>query len=148
MLFTLCIEFCVALFATGAFAVLFNVPKNQWLFAGLTGGIGWVFYKVFTQPLGAAIATFIAVLVITLLSRIIAVIRKAPVTIFLVSGIFPLVPGVGIYYTSYYFITEQITLAGNYGMETIKAAIAITLGIMFVLSIPQRCFGIFNRQKM
>ena len=50
---------------------------------------------------GVVVATFIAVVVITLLSRIFAIVRKAPVTIFLVSGIFPLVPGVGIYYTSY-----------------------------------------------
>lgn len=147
MIITLCIEFIVAAFATGAFAVLFNVPKNQWIFAGLTGGIGWIFYQTFNEPLGSTIATFIAVIVITLLSRIFAVIRQAPVTLFLVSGIFPLVPGVGIYYTSYYFIMEQGVQAGNYGMETVRIAIAIALGIMFILSIPQKCFRIFQRNK-
>lgn len=147
MFVNLCIQFCVAFFATGAFAVLFNVPRNQWTFAGLTGGIGWIFYKVFYHSLGAAIATFVAVLIITLLSRIFAVIRKAPVTVFLVSGIFPLVPGVGIYYASYYFIMEDFSLAGRYGMETLQAAIAITLGIMCILSLPQKCFSFFQQRK-
>lgn len=145
MFFLLLIHFIVAFFATAAFAVLFNVPKNQWLFAGLTGGIGWVFYKAFLISTSAALATYIAVLIITLLSRIFAVLRKTPVTVFLVSGIFPLVPGVGIYYTSYYFITEDFKTAGNYGMETLQVAIAITLGIMCILSIPQKLFHFLSR---
>lgn len=143
---TLCIEFIVALFATGAFAVLFNVPKNQWFFAGLTGSVGWIFYRIFQPSLGTPIATFIAVLVLTLISRIFAVVRKAPVTIFLVSGIFPLVPGVGIYYTSYHFIMEKTYQAANFGMDTIRIAIAIALGIMFILSLPQKLFLIFQRK--
>ena len=146
MILTLCIEFIVAVFATGAFAVLFNAPKDQWLYAGLTGGIGWMFYRCLNIPYGAVIATFIAVLVVTLLSRIFAIFRKAPVTIFLVCGIFPLVPGVGIYYTSYYFIMGEALQAGNYGMETVKIAIAIALGIMFILSIPQKCFQLLFRK--
>ena len=145
MFLTICIEFVIAIFATSAFAVLFNVPKNQWGFAGLTGGIGWIFYRVFLPSLGSTIATFIAVLVLTLLSRIFAVIRKTPVTVFLVSGIFPLVPGVGIYYTSYHFIMENGVMASDFGMETVRIAIAIALGIMFVLSLPQKCFQIFSR---
>ena len=82
------------------------------------------------------------VLVITLLSRIFAILRKAPVTIFLVCGIFPLVPGVGIYYTSYHFIMGQTVEAAAYGIETFKIAIAIALGIMFILTIPQKWFRI------
>ena len=145
MILTLCIEFIVAIFATGAFAVLFNVPKEQWFYAGLTGGVGWIFYRALTSSLGTTIATFIAVVVLTFLSRILAVIRHAPVTVFLVSGIFPLVPGVGIYYTSYYFIMEQALELGDIGMETLRVAITIALGIMFVLSLPQKCFQIFQR---
>ncbi|WP_394282593.1 threonine/serine exporter family protein [Frisingicoccus sp.] len=144
----LCLEFCVAFFATAAFAVLFNVPKKQWIFAGITGGIGWIFYQIFLHLIGTVIATFVAVLVITLLSRSFAVIRKAPVTVFLISGIFPLVPGVGIYYTAYYFIMNNLSLAGEKGIETIKIAIAIALGIMFILSIPEKCFHFLHNKRV
>ncbi|MEE1032596.1 MAG: threonine/serine exporter family protein [Ruminococcus sp.] len=144
---TMIIEFIVAFFATAAFAVLFSVQREQWFFAGLTGSIGWLVYLLFSEPMGSAIATFLAVLVITFLSRIFAVIRKAPVTIFLVSGIFPLVPGVGIYYTSYYFIMEDFTQAVSRGVDTLKIAMAIALGIMFMLSIPQKFFHLFEQKK-
>ena len=84
-----------------------------------------------TAGSGLVAATFIAVIVVTLISRIFAVVRKSPVTIFLVPGIFPLVPGVGIYYTSYYFIMNEFSLASAKGIETMKIAVAITLGIMW-----------------
>ncbi|WP_346698301.1 threonine/serine exporter family protein [Catenibacillus scindens] len=138
----LLIQFVVAFFATAAFSVIFNIPKNQWFFAGFTGGAGWVLYWWLSGQRGVVVATFIAVVVITLLSRIFAIVRKAPVTIFLVSGIFPLVPGVGIYYTSYYLIMNELAMAGEKGMETLKIAVAITLGIMCVLLIPQKVIAI------
>lgn len=133
-------EIIVAFFATAAFAVLFNVPKEHWGFCGLTGSIGWLFYLVFVKPYDTVIATFISVLIITLLARIFSVVRKAPVTLFLVAGIFPLVPGVGIYYTSYYFIMSDFTQAAAKGIETLKIAIALALGIMCILTIPQKVF--------
>ncbi len=147
MLLTLLIEFIVAFFATAAFSVLFSVPRKQWLFAGLTGGTGWIFYRGMTAGSGLVAATFIAVVVVTLISRIFAVVRKSPVTIFLVPGIFPLVPGVGIYYTSYYFIMNEFSLASAKGIETMKIAVAITLGIMCVLLIPQRVFLLLEARK-
>ena len=140
------IEFFVAFFATAAFAVLFCVPAKHWGFTGITGGVGWIFYRYFTQSQGVVIATFIAVIAVTLLSRIFAVIRRAPVTIFLVTGIFPLVPGVGIYYTSYYFIMDEFRMASEKGVETLRVAIAIAIGIMCVLIIPQKVFLLLERR--
>lgn len=136
----LILEIIIAFFATAAFAILFNVPRAQWFYCGLTGSIGWLFYKLFLTPYGSVIATFIAVLILTLFARIFSVIRKAPVTLFLVAGIIPLVPGVGIYYTSYYFIMSDFSRAASEGTQTLKIAIAIALGIMCVLSIPHKVF--------
>ena len=137
---SLIIAFIVAFFATAAFAVLFNIPKKQWFFCGLTGAIGWVFYTVMEASYDIIAATFTATLVLTLIARIFSVLRRSPVTLFLVSGIFPLVPGVGIYYTSYYFILGDLSLAVAKGIETLKIAVAIALGIVFVLSLPQSMF--------
>ncbi len=142
----LILEMIVAFFATAAFAILFNVPQKQWLYSGVTGSVGWLFYRIFSAPYGVVIATFIAVLILTLLSRIFSVVRKAPVTLFLVAGIFPLVPGVGIYYTSYYFIMGELANATDKGIETLKLAIAIALGIMCVLSIPQKAFHFLQKK--
>ena len=66
--------------------------------------------------------------------------KRCPVTIFLISGILPLVPGAGIYWTAYYLVTNQLDLALSKGFLAVKVAVAIVLGIVFVFEIPQRFF--------
>ena len=65
-----------------------------------------------------------------------AILLKTPVTVFLLSGIFPLVPGAGIYYTAYYFIQGNNALALSNGISTFKVAVALAIGITLVLSVP------------
>ena len=57
-------------------------------------------------------------------------------TIFLLPGIFPLVPGAGIYYTAYYFLQGKQELFASKGVETFKVALALALGIALVCSVP------------
>lgn len=147
LFFTILIEVIIAILATAAFCILYNAPKSQWLCDGLIGGISWLVYRLCCFKTTAVISAFIATLVITFLARAFAVARKSPVTIFLVAGIFPLVPGVGIYYTAYYFIMNDFALAGTKGVETLKLALAIALGIICMLSIPQKLFSLFEKKK-
>ena len=126
------IQFIVSMIATLSFAVLFCAPKSELLFCGLTGAIGWIVYLICLQfDTGTVIANMIATLALTVFSRMVAALRKNPVTVYLIAGIFPLVPGAGIYYTSYYFIMNNMSEFSRYGMETIKVAGAIVLGIIF-----------------
>ena len=59
---------------------------------------------------------------------------------FLIAGIFPLVPGAGIYWTAYYVVTDQLAKASARGFLTLKIAVAIVLGILFVFEFPQKWF--------
>lgn len=129
-------------FGTIAFAVLFNVPKRYYLSCGVTGTMGWIMYCVTVNRTSAAVASFLGALVVVLLSRILTVKMKCPITIFLISGIFPLVPGASVYYTAYYLVTNQLGLAAEKGMGAVKIAFAIVLGIAFVVSIPREFFQI------
>ena len=70
----------------------------------------------------------------------------SPVTIFLISGIIPLVPGAGIYRAAYYTVTDQLYLAVQTGFDAVKMAVAIVLGIVFVFEIPQTVFQIGNQR--
>ncbi len=136
------LQFLLAMVATSSFAVLYGVPKNQFVYSSLTGALGWISYLFFCK-LGAGI--LFASFFLTIVSRLFASIRKNPVTLYLVTGIFTLVPGAGIYYTSYYFIMNNMNQFAAKGMETFKIAGAISIGIIFGFSIPQRLFQLKNR---
>lgn len=136
------IQFIVSLFATLSFAVLFGAPKSELFFCGLTGAIGWLVYLLLLNfGSGITVPNLIATFALTVFSRMIAALRKNPVTVYLISGIFPLVPGAGIYYTSYYFIMNDTAQCSSYGTETIKIAGAIVLGIIFGFGLPQNWFN-------
>ena len=141
------VQIAVAFVATVAFSVLFNVPKQQYIYCGVTGGLGWLCYLMVNSIYPSeVIASFVATFVLTSISRIFAVYRKSPVTIFLISGIFPLVPGAGIYNTAYHMIMSDNVLAFNTGIHTVKIAVAIALGILFVFSLPQSFFNNFYKR--
>lgn len=132
------IQFALSMIATMAFAILFCAPKNEWLLCGLSGAIGWiVYYVMFHHNLGLVLSTTVATFMLSIFSRTLAVIRKQPATVYLLSGIFPLVPGAGIYYTAYYLITGESTLCYSKGMETCEIAASIVFGILFAFAIPQ-----------
>ena len=142
------IQVIVTFIATVAFAVLFNVPKKHYIFCGITGALGWLCYLLlFNIYPSVVLSSFIAAFTLTCISRIFAVYRKTPVTIFLICGIFPLVPGAGIYYTAYNIIMGNNTLALSKGIETAKIAVAIAFGILIVFSLPYSVFKIFNKKK-
>ena len=133
---------------TMGYAVLFNVPRRFYLSCGMTGTAGWLVFKAMQGYASAAGASFLGALVVVLISRMLTVKMKCPITIFLVSGIFPLVPGAGIYYTAYYLVTNQLALAAQKGLESVKIAFGIVLGIVFIVSIPREAFQIkYWRQR-
>lgn len=134
-------EFFAAYAGTIAFALLFQVPKQYYGYCGLTGACGWFFYELTLLFIGStSIATFLAAVLVVFLSRLLAVRMRCPVTVFLIAGIFPLVPGAGIYWTAYYVVTNDLNEAGTRGFLTLKIAAAIVLGILLVFEFPQKWF--------
>lgn len=133
----LMVQFILAGVGTLGFAVLFACPRKSLPFCALVGAVGWVVYELLIMlGLDSAAAALLAVMPLTLLARLFAISRKTPVTVFLLSGIFALVPGAGIYYTAYYFIQNNNALALSTGINTFKIAVALAVGISLVLSIP------------
>ena len=100
-------------------------------------------YYIFTESgTSAVVASMIAALILSIFSRAFAVIRKNPGTMYLLPGIFPIVPGAGIYYTAYYLFTGNQELFSQMGLTTFETAGAIVFGIIFGFAIPQ---GLFNK---
>ena len=130
-----------------AFAILYNVPRKFYLCAAFTGMAGWVCYYLIVPFTDTAVASFFGAVGVVLVSRIFAVWKKCPITVFLISGIFPLVPGAGVYYTMYYLVSNELTLAAIKGLESLKIAFGIVLGIVFIVTIPKKWFFIQNWRK-
>lgn len=129
-------------FGTVAYVALFNVPRRYYLSCGITGIVAWLVYLGASGFASSAAASFVAVVVAVFLSRMLAVRMKCPITIFLLAAILPLVPGAGIYFTAYYLVTNQLLLAAARGIEAVKVAFGIVVGIAFVVSIPSRVFQV------
>ena len=132
-----------ALIGTLAFAVLYGVDRQQYPAAGLIGIAGWLAYLICFRYAGmtAPVATAVAAFLVSLLGRIAAVPTRCPAQVFLLSGLFTLVPGGGIFWCTYYLTSGQMALSFQTGFMAIKVAIAIVLGIVLAMELPQRLFS-------
>ena len=123
MIWELLVQLAAAFGATVGFAVLVNAPPREFVWAGVTGAVGWGCYWLYLQwQPSVAVASLLASLMLALLS---------------------LVPGAGIYYTAYYFIMGDNAMAVAKGVETFKIAVALAVGIVLVLALPGRLFEAF-----
>lgn len=135
------LKVAVAMVATLALSILFGAPRCHWLFCAIAGGIGWLLHALLSGAgTSLVLASFVAALALTGVARLFSLWRKAPVIMFLIPGIFPLVPGAGLYYTAYYLFSDTFMLAASTGVETLKLAGAIALGILLASSLPTAFF--------
>lgn len=126
---------------TMAFALLFHVPARYYPRCAFTGGAGWLVYLLLKGPLGTLAATLAATLAVVLISRFSSVQLRCPVTIFLISGIFPLVPGLGIYQTAWALVQGLLEQAALTGFDTAKLAAAMVLAILLGFEVPGSWFA-------
>ncbi|EJX03188.1 membrane protein containing DUF1212, partial [gut metagenome] len=88
--------FFFAFLATIAFGVLFQAPKKTLVAGGFIGAVGWVvFMYLKVAGYSSFYANFFATVIIALDSELCARIFKQPVTVYVIPGIIPLVPGLG-----------------------------------------------------
>lgn len=125
---------------TVAFSVLYNIPPRYWLSCGLTGVAGWIVFSLLRPFTGYGFAIFLSSAVVTFIARLLAVKMKTPEIIFLIAGIFTLVPGADIYWTVYYLVAEEMEKALSSGSAAAEACLGMVLGIVIVHELPQKLF--------
>ena len=127
-------------FLTAAgFALLFHVPVRQAL---ICGGIGLLAgsANLAAVNMGATsvLSTFLATLLVALLSHGAARLEKMPVTVFLIPCIVPFVPGTGMFQIVYSLIESKSEDAIQYFFKTMEIAGAIALAIFSVDTLLKR----------
>ncbi len=133
------------------FAVLIETPKKYLPMAGVVASVGWFVYLTCENASeDAVLATFFSALTVTIISHVLARKLKTPVTIFLIAGIIPTVPGATMYRIAYYVILGDNDMSIHYLMEMFKIAGAIAVAIFIVDSlfrIYYRNWGAWKRNK-
>lgn len=138
-----------AFLGTAGFAILYGVPRKEYVHASVCSTIGWLSYLAMMRLAGATVieSTFVATLVVVLVSRFMAVDRRCPVIVYQICGVFPLIPGAGIFWTVYYIVNKDLSTAVATGFSALGMAVAIVLGIIFMTSLPGRMFKIAQRKS-
>ncbi|MFD3156433.1 threonine/serine exporter family protein [Haloimpatiens sp. FM7330] len=125
-----------AFIASLGFGVLFNIKGKNLIFASIGGGLGWLFYLIcLNNQFSDTYSLFIASLIVSLFSEIMARSFKAPVTVFIICSILPLVPGGGMYYTMLESVKGNIDKSINLGVHTLINAGSIAVAIVLVSSL-------------
>jgi uncharacterized membrane protein YjjB (DUF3815 family) len=118
------------------FGVLFNIRDKNLIIASVGGALGWFTYllSIKLQP-SEIFSLFLASMVVSIYSEIMARVFKTPVTIFIICGIIPLVPGGLMYFATLEAVKGNLEISMSKGIQTLFSAGAIAIGIVFVSSI-------------
>lgn len=126
------IQCVAAMFASAAFGWLLAQPRRTMVYTSLIGVNGYVIFLLMGQN---AMAYFVSSLVVGLLCELTARVTRMATTLFLVSAIIPLVPGLGLYRTMMYLAEEDFSMALSTGVETVTGIGAIALSLTIATMI-------------
>ncbi|MDD3278088.1 MAG: threonine/serine exporter family protein [Lachnospiraceae bacterium] len=122
-----------------AYSVIIETPRRFLWLSGLVSAVGGAVFVVCNEAwrMDMVLASFWSALGIALLSHIFARAFRAPVTLFLVAGILPTVPGAGMYRTVYYLILGDASMSSFYLTQTLEVAGVIALAIFLMDSVSR-----------
>lgn len=142
--------FIQALFAfLGAFSfgIYFQIRKRNLIIAALGGALSWLllaFSRLWITrcflplPLYVlSIPYLIAAAGVSLYSEIMAILRKAPVSIFLIVSLIPLLPGARIFNSMVHFIHGRYGECTDNVLSSIIIAGSVSLSVLFTSFIFQ-----------
>lgn len=122
-----------------AFGIVYKVKAKRLPVVAIGGGIGWFLYSLFFEASGNVFLSNAAASVFaTGYSEVMARKLKAPVVVFLLPCLIPLVPGGGLYYTMSLTVLRNMDRARSYLVSTVEAAFGIAVGVIVVSVLVSR----------
>jgi len=119
--------------ACAGFAIIVNILGFGIAICAFGGMITWVVYCIANYfGLDLYASYFLAAVTSAIYSEIMARVRKYPAISYLVVGIFPLIPGAGIYYATSHLLQGSKDAFVQKALETIGIAGIIAVGILMV----------------
>ena len=133
---------------TIAYALMFRVRKRHFVDCGVLGTITWLAYMICIKIWNnEAIAVFVSGFAAVLASRVLAVLRRCPATVFLMTSLIPLLPGISLYRTIYYLLMGSAQISMHFGKLCFLTAFTIAVSIAVVQQIPRNWTIPVRKQK-
>ena len=133
---------------TIAFALMFRVRKRHFADCGVLGTITWLAYMICIKIWNnEAISVFVSGFAAVLASRVLAVLRRCPATVFLMTSLIPLLPGISLYRTIYYLLMGNAQISMHFGKLCFLTAFTIAVSIAVVQQIPRNWTIPVRKQK-
>ena len=119
-----------AFFGTVGFAMLVHTPKRAWFVSGLIASLSYLLYWLVTYlGLPDPMAIFIGSLFGSLVGLLSARLMKIIGTVFLMSAVVPVVPGLGLYRMMASFGRGETMLGADLGLQAMITIAMLALGL-------------------
>lgn len=142
MLLQMLLAFLTSLF-TG---VTLRTPRAALLSVGLTGMLGWTTNEMLTKSkIPELVAAVSGALVVGTIAEIFARIQKQPVTVYIVSGIIPLVPGTISYNAMLSFLERRYSEGMYLAFRAFLIASYLAAGLAIMPLVARYFKGLFSR---
>lgn len=130
---------------TAGFCIVLNVSKSTF-FPAVLGGAVSAFAAALLEMSGAGIFKTILISMVALCtySEIAARVFKTPVSVIMIPGSIPLLPGGSLYYMMSYLVHFNSDMFYHYAAETVLTGLGIALGAVIV-SIAVKIAGALFR---
>lgn len=127
------VQFLSAFIGSIGFGLLFHLQLKHILSAVFGSILTWIVYVIATtHGLDIFISALIASAVAAFYSEIIAKIRKAPTTLFLIISVVVLIPGGSLYYMMSYAVQRKWHTAAMYGSRMGQCALGLAIGMSLI----------------
>ena len=127
------LQFFAAFIGAAGFGFLFHLQFKHIFPAALGGVLTWVIYVIANiWGFDVFISSLFASAFAAIYSEVIAKIRKAPTTLFLIISVVVLIPGGSLYYTMSYAVQRQWQYAATYGSKTVQCTLGLAIGMSLI----------------
>lgn len=133
-----------SLVASAAFGVQFNIRLRHMITAGIGSTVTQLIFLVFElNGVGAMLCYFLSAAAVSLYSELMARRLHAPVNMYLVVGIIPLVPGGYMYNTMITLVGGDVDAFLHQFAEAVGIAGSVAMGV-FIVSALIRLIRVIN----
>lgn len=120
-----------AFLTAAATSLAMRSPRHTIVPVGLVGLVGWVGYKIglLIWPGAGAFAAFLGALCVGVVAELFARRLRQPTILFIIPGLFPLVPGIMAYRGTLALISGELSRAASIWVETLLYAGGLAVGL-------------------